>query len=154
MSENLSSYAYYPIASHEGVLKTVQNCEAVCENTFTAVLCMHDCRMRVMQLQLLRDCADICTLTAKYIARCSMYARPLAGLCAQICQDCGTHCLQHPDQQSQYCGQVCLKCAQECAAFAGMAMPCPGGVQTGPCMPGMPGMPGMFSQAEKKEEKE
>lgn len=56
----------------------------------------------------LRDCADICTLTAKYIARRSMFAGPLAGLCAEICETCGNECLQHPDPASQYCGRVCL----------------------------------------------
>lgn len=139
-------YSYYPIDHYARVLRVVQDCEAVCENTATAVLCKCD-KSRVMQLYLLRDCADICTLTAKYIARCSMYARTLARLCADICEACGNHCLKHPDPESQYCGRVCLDCAKECRAFAG---------QTGYPGPGYgynADMPGVYSEPEKKEGK-
>lgn len=122
MPENLTKYSYYPIDTPERVLREVQNCEAVCESTFTAILGMYE-QSRAAQLQLLRDCADICTLTAKYIARCSMFARPIAALCAQVCEACGEHCLRMPDPQSQFCGRVCLDCARECRAFAGMTMP-------------------------------
>ncbi|MCL6479062.1 MAG: four-helix bundle copper-binding protein [Peptococcaceae bacterium] len=114
MSEPGGTYAYYPIDSYGGVLRVVQDCEAVCENTATVVLVRPDVQARTMQLLLLRDCADVCTLTAKYIARCSMFARNLAYLCADICEICGNHCLRHPDPESQYCGRVCLNCAKEC----------------------------------------
>lgn len=149
MSETPATFPYYPIDTHQRVLGVVQHCEAVCENTFTAVLGMlgmRDVHTRVMQLQLLRDCADICTLTAKYIARSSMYSRSLAGLCAEVCEMCGNHCSNMPDPQSQFCGQVCLDCAKECRAYAGMSMPYPG------MSPGQ-WMPGMYSQPEKKDEK-
>ena len=144
MSQNTSTYHYYPMNTYERVLKTVQNCEAVCENTFTAVLGMQDVHTRSHQLQLLRDCADICTLTAKYIARCSMFAGSLAGLCAEICEICGRHCLMHHDPQSQYCGRVCLDCARECRGFAGMTMHYP-------CHD-MP-MSEMYSKPKKKDKK-
>lgn len=104
--------------SYQQVLETVQNCEAICECTEYSILQMEDTNHRREQLRLLRDCADICTLTAKYIARCSLFAKCIASLCAQICEVCGNHCLQHPDEQSQICGHVCLHCAQECHAFA------------------------------------
>ncbi|AGL01148.1 four-helix bundle copper-binding protein [Desulfoscipio gibsoniae] len=149
MAENPTIYSYYPIDTHERVLSMVQYCEAVCENTFTAVLGMCD-QSRATQLQLLRDCADICTLTAKYIARCSMYARPLAAQCAQICETCGHHCLKMPDSQSQFCGRVCLDCARECRAFAGMSGP--GYIGHPSSGHSYPNMPGMYSQSEKKDE--
>lgn len=105
-------------SQHHRVLETVQNCEAICEFTEYSILQMEGSSHRKEQLRLLRDCADICTLTAKYIARCSFFAKSIACLCAQICEVCGHHCLQHPDEQSQICGQICLHCAQECNAFA------------------------------------
>lgn len=105
-------------SQHHRVLETVQNCEAICEFTEYSILQMEGSSHRKEQLRLLRDCADICTLTAKYIARCSFFAKSIACLCAQICEVCGQHCLQHPDEQSQICGQICCHCAQECNAFA------------------------------------
>lgn len=103
--------------SHHKILGTIQHCEAICEFTEYSIK-MEGSSHRGEQLRLLRDCADICTLTAKYIARCSPFAKSIAALCAQICEICGTHCLQHPDELSQRCGQIYLHCAQECRAFA------------------------------------
>lgn len=145
MSETVAAYAYYPVDSYGSTLRAVQDCEAVCENTITMVLGRPDVQSRTMQIQLLRDCADICTLTAKYIARCSMFAGNAAVLCAEICEVCGKHCLMHPDAESQYCGRVCLHCANECRSFAGAAMPYPGS-------PGHGGA-GFYSKQEQKDEK-
>ncbi|QHZ45965.1 four-helix bundle copper-binding protein [Bacillus sp. NSP9.1] len=100
------------------VLKTVQHCEAVCEFTANYILTREDANRRKEQLRMLRDCADICTLTAKYMARHSRFAKSPASVCAKICEACGNHCLRHPDQQSQKCGQTCLQCARECREFA------------------------------------
>lgn len=100
------------------VLKTVQHCEAVCEFTEYYVLTREDPSRRKEQLRMLRDCADICTLTAKYMARHSRFAKSLALLCAKICEVCGNHCSQQPDQQSQTCGQTCLQCARDFIAFS------------------------------------
>lgn len=104
--------------SHHRVLETLKHCEATCEFTEHAILQMEGSSHRKEQLRLLRDCADICNLTAKYIARSSFFAKSLATLCAQICEVCGKNCLQHPDELSQRCGHICLRCAQECRAFA------------------------------------
>lgn len=160
---------YYPVQpTSQMVLPVVQHCEAVCEYTLTVIMGRPDVQMRVQQMQLLRDCADICTLTAKFIARCSVFAREIAALCAQICEACGNHCLRHPDPESQYCGRVCLHCAQLCRAFASSA----GGMSHPGSYSGMespiPGYPGMgmgtgmdlvmggytfYGQSENKEEK-
>jgi hypothetical protein len=99
---------------HHRVLETIQHCGAMCEFTEFSILQMEGSSHRREQLRLLRDCADICTLTAKYIARCSYFTKSIASLCAQICEVCGNHCLQYPDKLSQRCGQICLRCAQEC----------------------------------------
>ena len=104
---------------HTSITKTVQDCEAMCEHMITHLL-MHsqDLHLRHRQLQLLRDCADICTLTAKYLARHSSYSKPIAGFCASICEACGNECAQFPDKESQRCSRICLHCAMECRAFA------------------------------------
>jgi len=114
----MSHYVDQSHMLHHQVLETIQNCESVCEFTEYSILQMKDSSHRSEQLRLLRDCADICTLTAKYIARCSYFEKSIASLCAQICEVCGNHCLQHPDEQSQRCGHTCLNCARECRNFA------------------------------------
>jgi phage host-nuclease inhibitor protein Gam len=107
---------YYGHLYQHRVLKTVQQCEVACEYTEYSIQQMGDIRRDV--LRLLRDCADICTLTAKYISRCSYFTKPIALLCAEICEVCGNHCLHNPDELLQRCGQMCLHCANECRVFA------------------------------------
>jgi len=107
---------------HHDLLMTIQHCEAVCEHMTTLVRSFPDLHRRIAQMQLLRDCADICSLTAKFVARESGFARHAAHLCALICEACANECLRFPDQHSQHCAQVCLHCAQQCRAFAMMPM--------------------------------
>ncbi|PLR82238.1 ferredoxin [Bacillus canaveralius] len=103
---------------HMGLVKTIQDCEITCEHMGTMVLRMSDVHARRNQLLLLRDCADICTLSAKLIARNSYVEKSVAELCAHICEICGNECLKFPDSHSQRCAQICLHCAQQCRAFA------------------------------------
>ncbi|HEX3078214.1 MAG TPA: hypothetical protein VHQ24_15245 [Lachnospiraceae bacterium] len=79
---------------------------------------VRDLTNRVDQSILLRDCADICTLTAKYVARDSCFAKRSAVLCAEICVVCGNECTKFNDQMSQHCAMVCFNCARHCNEFA------------------------------------
>ncbi len=49
--------------SYHRFLETVKHCEAIFEFTEYPILQMEGSRHRREQLRLLRDCADICTLT-------------------------------------------------------------------------------------------
>ncbi|RSK29290.1 four-helix bundle copper-binding protein [Bacillus sp. HMF5848] len=100
------------------LVNTIQHCAATCDHMITHLICHEDINCRRQQLLLLRDCADICNLTASFVARNSHFARMLAGVCANICEACGRECAQFPDYHSQHCSQVCLHCAKECRAFA------------------------------------
>lgn len=100
------------------LLHTIQHCAATCDHMITHLLCHEDVNLRRQQLLLLRDCADICHLTASLIARNSPMARMMAHICAHICERCGNECAKYPDHHSQHCARICLQCAQECRAFA------------------------------------
>lgn len=99
------------------VLRTIQKCAAHCEHMTKIMLYTPDIHLRTTQIELLRDCADICEATAKYIARNSVFSKSLAKKCARICEICGKHCLQFSDEASQICARICLHCAEECRAF-------------------------------------
>ncbi|MEW9124155.1 MAG: four-helix bundle copper-binding protein [Thermotaleaceae bacterium] len=108
------------LPSTQQVLASLQNCEVMCEHMTMYMKYRYDVQYRVVQLQLLRDCADMCGITAKYIARTSCSAKITAGLCACICELCAVECAKFPDPESQHCAQVCLHCARDCRAFAMM----------------------------------
>lgn len=105
---------------HNKILDTLQNCEETCEHMITHLLRNQDMQQRAKQLELLRDCSDICTLTSKYIARDSSSSKYAADLCAYICTICGNECLRFGDAESQRCGKICHDCARECKAFTQM----------------------------------
>lgn len=102
------------------LVDTIQDCEAICEQMLYMLKTYPDVQARVMQMALLKDCADICGLTAKYIARMSPFSKKMAELCALVCEACGTECARFPDQHSQHCARVCLHCAQACRVYAMM----------------------------------
>ncbi len=107
---------------NEDFVMSVQDCAAVCEH-MTHHLMHMQMEGRVSQAMLLRECADICELTARFAAREAVYARNVAALCGDICQACGTECMSYPDDMSQHCGMICLDCARHCRSYATMGMP-------------------------------
>lgn len=113
MNANPHAMMTFPI-----VLRTVQDCEAMCEHLVSMLLGYPDVQTRTMQIQFLRDCAEICATTAAFIARRSAFAKSAANLCAHICEVCGKECAKFPDHESQRCSRICLNCAQECHNFA------------------------------------
>lgn len=114
MKDGMSMGVMHP----SNLLHTVQHCAATCDHMITHLLHHEDIHGRRHQLELLRDCADICHLTASFIARNSHMARILAHICAHICEVCGNECAKFSDHHSQHCSQVCLHCARECRVFA------------------------------------
>jgi hypothetical protein len=104
---------------HEMLIKMIQDCEATCEHMMHHVTMMvPDLEMRKKQLALLHDCADMCALTAKYIARMSVFSKQMAQLCAFVCDTCGSECAKFRDTESQDCARKCRDCARECKEFA------------------------------------
>ncbi|HEO8422553.1 four-helix bundle copper-binding protein [Niallia sp. FSL W8-0635] len=110
MKDGMSMGMMHP----SNLLHTVQQCAATCDHMITHLLHHEDIHARRYQLELLRDCADICHLTASCIARNSRMNRMLA----HICEVCGNECAKFSDHHSQHCAQVCLHCARECRVFA------------------------------------
>ncbi|MEW9669781.1 four-helix bundle copper-binding protein [Ammoniphilus sp. 3BR4] len=100
-----------------GLVNNIQHCEAVCEHMVTMMLHQPDLHARTMQIQFLRDCADICALTAKYLSRQSSFTRSLIQKCAEICEACGRECSRFQDEMSQHGTRVCFHCAAACREF-------------------------------------
>ena len=103
---------------HTPILMVIQNCESMCEYMITFLGEEEDIEERRKQIRLLRDCADICTLTVKYISRHSIFAKHLADLCSFICDSCGKECMNFKDLESQNCAKMCMDCARECRSYS------------------------------------
>jgi hypothetical protein len=54
-----------------------------------------------------RDCADICVLTARLVARGSAHAKHVMRECIEVCQLCQNQCAKHNDTHCQQCAAAC-----------------------------------------------
>jgi hypothetical protein len=92
-------------------------CSVACE------MCIASCikEERSDCIALCRDCADICSLYARFEARASNYYPDLRILCAEICRACSAQCLKHAEHSAscKACSEACRRCAAFCAEPVG-----------------------------------
>ena len=61
-----------------------------------------------------RDCADVCSLTARLLARHSEHGMHLMKECMELCEKCAQECEQHEHQHCKECAAACRACLEEC----------------------------------------
>lgn len=99
-----------------------QSCAVECEHCASACLQEPDVSARVRCIQLLRDCADICVMAVRWMARGSSNINKICGLCADVCDACAAECARFKDAHCQRCADECRKCAAECRKMAGATL--------------------------------
>lgn len=92
-------------------------CITACEACATACLQEDDVKMMARCIMLDRDCADICMLTAKFVARSSDHAKHVMRECIEICRLCEQECRKHDADHCQHCADICRECADACEAW-------------------------------------
>ena len=81
-------------AQNQSLLDALNACIASCEHCATACLSEQNVQMMARCISLDRDCADICALTARCVARGSEHAAHLLRECAEACRRCEQACRQ------------------------------------------------------------
>ncbi|SNR59009.1 MULTISPECIES: four-helix bundle copper-binding protein [Hymenobacter] len=106
-------------SQNQPVLDALSRCIAACE--MCADACLHEDHVKMMVpcIRLDRDCADICRLTAAFIARGSDHAKHVLRECIEICQKCADECGQHQHDHCQQCAAACRACVEACQQYAG-----------------------------------
>lgn len=99
---------------HSALIQELINCALKCEACATA--CLHEEHIKMMThcMELDRDCADVCMVTAKLLQRDSEIAHQMLVICAEICQRCANECNTHEHDHCQACAKACEACAQAC----------------------------------------
>jgi len=92
-------------------------CITSCEACATACLQEDDVKMMARCIMLDRDCADICMLTAKFVARNSDHAKHVMRECIEICRKCEEECKKHEAEHCKHCAAICRECAEACEAW-------------------------------------
>ena len=101
------------------LLEALNNCAAECNHCTIACLDEEDVKMLTRCIKLDIDCADICQLTASFVARGSEHAIHLMKECAEICEACAQSCEQIDGMEE--CARVCRECAESCRRMSGGA---------------------------------
>ena len=103
---------------NRAVLDALARCAAACETCADACLAESDIAMMVPCIRLDRDCADICRLTAAFIARGSDHAAHVLKECMEICQKCHAECVNHQHEHCRQCAAACQACLEACKSYA------------------------------------
>ena len=98
-------------ARTQSQLDALNACITACEYCSTACLQEPDVQMMARCIGLTRDCADACTLAARFVARDSEHAAHLLKECAEICRTCAEECARHEHRHCQECAEACRRCA-------------------------------------------
>ncbi|WP_460676022.1 four-helix bundle copper-binding protein [Hymenobacter coalescens] len=101
------------------LLAALNACVAACEHCVASCLQEDDVQMMATCIGRCRDCADVCALTARLVARGSEHAQHLLRECAEVCRRCYEECSQHHDEHCRACADACRRCEEACRA--GMA---------------------------------
>ena len=105
--------------NHRQLLDALNNCAAECNHCATACLEEKDVQMLARCIKLDIDCAEICSLSASFIARGSEHAEHLVRECADICNACAEECEKHSRMEHcKRCAEACRECAEACSEFA------------------------------------
>lgn len=100
---------------HQDLVNKLANCVAACEHCADA--CLDEEGDMVDCIRTDRDCADICSLALKLVARGSDKAADILDLCADMCEDCAEECSSHDHDHCQACAKACRECAKACRNY-------------------------------------
>ncbi|WP_336296901.1 four-helix bundle copper-binding protein [Clostridium aestuarii] len=109
------------VTSNEKYQKCIDiclECAQVCEFCATSCLNEPDPKTMARCIKLDRDCADICVLSAQFMARDSEFSKVICSLCANICRTCGQECANFTQEHCKKCEDICNRCAVECENMA------------------------------------
>jgi len=103
------------------LISMLSECAAACNNCSTACLQEKDVQKMTQCIRLDIDCAQICEITAAFVARNSEHAMHLMKECAEICSKCAKECAKHSDMEHcKVCADLCKKCAEMCKTNTGV----------------------------------
>jgi len=102
---------------HSTLINKLSNCLAACEHCADACLSEDNPGKMAKCIRTDRDCADLCALAIKFVARDSSHASSVVDLCAEICSACAEECGKHDHDHCQECAEACRECEEACRQY-------------------------------------
>lgn len=104
-------------------IDALNDCATSCVACASACLSEESVAMMATCIRDDLDCADLCTATARVLARLNSSDRQastsLLAACIEACVQCATSCGEHRDhhEHCRLCEQACLACEAACQAL-------------------------------------
>ena len=105
------------------LLENLHACAAACNRCYNACLNEEDIDMMTRCIELDRECAEICLLTASAIGRDSENRDKYLKFCAEFCQLCAEECGKHDNDHCRACAEACRQCAEACSESPTLGIP-------------------------------
>lgn len=99
------------------LVESLENCVAACNNCASSCLDEDNVQAMRMCIKLDLDCADVCHMALKLLARDSNHAASVVVLCMGICAECAAECEKHEHEHCQLCANVCRRCENHCRSY-------------------------------------
>jgi len=96
------------------VLNALATCAAACDQCTTLGLTDRQLPAHLRSFRLSRDCADLCRLTAAFLAREAEHTPHLLRECAELCRACANACTQFDTPQHRTCTEACRRGEDAC----------------------------------------
>lgn len=107
----------------EKMLRCIEDClqcAGICAHCSDHCLRMGGAHASPDHQGIMRDCAEICAVSASFMARRSRHAEHVCRECADVCRECAQSCerLAEGDSVMTRCAQLCWRCAVSCEAMS------------------------------------
>ncbi|OQW40545.1 MAG: ferredoxin [Nitrospira sp. HN-bin3] len=101
-------------------IRLCRDCHAQCIELLDHCVTLGGRHVAPAHIRLLMDCAQLCTVTADFMARASALHDRTCTLCAEACRRCAESCAQlaGSDQLLKQCAELCRHCAESCDRMA------------------------------------
>ena len=97
--------------AYESTIQACLACATHCEICGSECLKEKNIENVTRCIELTRNCAAMCLLTAKFLSTDSEFALQICNLCMEICEACADECAKN---YMDTCAQYCRNCAEEC----------------------------------------
>lgn len=99
------------------LVESLESCVAACNNCAASCLNENEVQSMTECIKIDLDCADVCHLTLKLLARDSKHVASAVELCKNICEECAVECKKHEHDHCQICAEKCRQCANDCSKY-------------------------------------
>jgi len=104
-------------ARTNALLDTLMKCIAACETCADRCLQEENINMLAACIRKDRDCADACSMAARFVARGSDQTSRILQLCVVTCSACEEECGKHEHGHCRTCAAVCKECRTACEEY-------------------------------------